>query len=169
VTDKPKLKQVEILPPLFPVDGTARRVLGKGVEWAPNLKEQKGYVRNETAPPPMRKVVPGNLDLTGQRFGRLVVLGLGATKNQKCGHPQAAAWVVRCDCGAFEHRTAKALRKPGDPDRHMCLHCTRLEYLKKKSLEKWKYENPHTSGLEQSQPGSEEAVARRHPGGSAKP
>ena len=134
MTDKPKLKQVEILPPLFPVDAVARRVLGKGVEWTPDLRKQQGYLRNEIAPPPMRKVILGNLDLTGQRFGRLVVLGLGAVKNQTTRSPQPASWVVRCDCGAFEGRTSKALRKPGDPNRHMCLHCGYLERLKRKTL-----------------------------------
>jgi hypothetical protein len=141
MTDGPKLKQVEILPPLFPVDSTARRVLGKGVEWAPDLRRQQYYLRSEIAPPPMRKVVPGNLDLTGQRFGRLVVLGLGAVKNQRLKSPPPASWVVRCDCGAFEGRTAKALRKPGNPDRHMCLHCGYVEMLKQKALKNWRPEN----------------------------
>jgi hypothetical protein len=135
-----KIKPVELLPPLFPVDAAARRVIGGGVHWAPDLRSQKGYVRSEIAPPPMRKVTPGQLDLSGQRFGRLVVLGLGAAKNTKAKYPAAAGWVVRCDCGAFEQRTAKALRKPGDPDRHMCLHCGRLKDLKRKTLEKWKHE-----------------------------
>lgn len=39
------------------------------------------------------------VDLTGQRFGRLVVLGLGYSKKRKDGHGRRIFWDCECDCG----------------------------------------------------------------------
>ena len=39
------------------------------------------------------------LDLTGQRFGRLVVLGLGYRKKRNDGRGSRAYWDCECDCG----------------------------------------------------------------------
>lgn len=38
------------------------------------------------------------IDLTGQRFGELVVLERGESRKSRCGHPRTM-WVCRCDCG----------------------------------------------------------------------
>ena len=38
------------------------------------------------------------LDLTGQRYGRLVVLGLAYTKQENCGNI-TKFWLCKCDCG----------------------------------------------------------------------
>lgn len=38
-------------------------------------------------------------DLTGQRFGRLVVLGFGYSEKRKDGHGSRVFWDCECDCG----------------------------------------------------------------------
>lgn len=39
------------------------------------------------------------IDLAGQRFGRLVVVGFGYSKRRKSGHGRRAFWDCECDCG----------------------------------------------------------------------
>ena len=107
---------------LAPLDAKSARVLGGGIHWTPKLVQPDNYVREEEGALPTRRPLPGSLDLTGQRFGKFFVKGLSATAKQ--GNTPAA-WVVRCDCGAYEHRKAKALRSmPSDK-----LHCSHCEYL----------------------------------------
>lgn len=125
-----------------PVNAQSARVLGRGVHWKPALELAPTYVRDEQGVPEIRKPVPGALDLTGHRFGRLVVKGLGAKKpvseykktrkksEGKMAGKVPAAWVVRCDCGAYEHRKSKALRSGAAV---MCSHCAYLEAIKRKT------------------------------------
>lgn len=70
---------------------------------------------------------PSDLDLTGNRFGRLVVTGASAEwKSNSMG----TAWVVRCDCGYFEIRRSKTIRKQEARTSKMCSHCDILEAIK---------------------------------------
>ena len=55
---------------------------------------QRGTVRDCGC---VRKVRPGMLDLTGQRFGRLVCVTLSDEKDAAGG----TQWVCRCDCGTL--------------------------------------------------------------------
>lgn len=59
----------------------------------------------------------GEEDLTGVKFGRLVVLG----KFIKRGGNRAR-WVVKCDCGRCEVRSRKAIKNGIDPV-DCCLPC----------------------------------------------
>lgn len=62
--------------------------------------------------------------LVGKRIGRLTVIGIREEpKRFTGGTKRKARWVVRCDCGRYEHRLAKALREPKLPDRAMCSEC----------------------------------------------
>lgn len=54
------------------------------------------------------RVAKGRLDLTGQRYGRLVVLGYSDTLGGRL-----ARWHVRCDCGTETVALAKTLRNGG--------------------------------------------------------
>lgn len=58
-------------------------------------------------------------DLTGQRVNRLTVVGMHVDPGGK----NAARWVVKCLCGWYETRTAKALRDPIYFKRAMCSDC----------------------------------------------
>lgn len=93
------------------VDAAARRVTSRGVDFVPHLRTDKTLWRSDIRPK-VRQPLRGQLDLTGQRFGRLVVIGLSARAKKNNNAP--AGWVVRCDCGWFEERTAKALRRGCD-------------------------------------------------------
>lgn len=113
---------------LAPLDAKTAKVLGGGVHWRPEVKAPPNYVREEegtlpTRPiPPETRLSPSFEDLTGRRFGSLVVKGLGLLS-------KPARWVVRCDCGAYEHRKTIALRSLS-PERLCCSHCDYLRELK---------------------------------------
>ncbi len=53
------------------------------------------------------------IDLTGQRFGRLVALDfeLRDVPDKKRSNKQRAYWRCQCDCGRISHVTATNLRK----------------------------------------------------------
>lgn len=110
-----------------PANQQAGKIIGKGGDvWKPEIKYPPGFVREEVGALPFRNPPPNTLNLMGQRFGSLVVLGLQA-EPRKGG--TKAAWVVRCDCGAYEHRKAKTLTK-GDPKRWHCSNCDYLSELR---------------------------------------
>lgn len=81
-------------------------------------------------PQTLREPVPGSPDYRGLKFGRLTVVGLLDRLSSgfpgKPGNPsrKPAKWLVRCVCGRFEHRQAKAFRAVhSEHDR--CEHCRR--------------------------------------------
>lgn len=99
---------------------------GGGVHWNPEVNVSPGKVRSH-APPPM-KPLPSNRtcpNLIGLKVGKLTVIGLAA-KNTSDG----AAWVVRCVCGYYETRKAKALRRADYAPQAMCDECKYLSDLK---------------------------------------
>lgn len=118
---------------LTPLDGKAARVLGGGVHWTPELARHNdpSFVREEEGALKARRGNHTNFDISGQRFGQLVVMGLGPKRpNSKCGKRKAAVWVVRCDCGAYEHRRVRSLRE-GTEDDLCCSHCFYLKQVKR--------------------------------------
>jgi hypothetical protein len=66
-------------------------------------------------------------NVMGTRFGRFTVMGYGGKSASK------GRYVVRCTCGAYEHRHMKTLRS--DPSRLMCSHCDYLEQMKLGNVE----------------------------------
>lgn len=107
-----------------PVDSAAARVLGRGVHWEPAKTLKDNYVR-AMAPLPMMQPPPDAPQVVGLRFGRLRVVGYGGTG------ANGAKWVVRCDCGAFEHRRLAALKRSTVERPGMCFHCDYLSEIKK--------------------------------------
>lgn len=83
------------------------------------------------APPPPLASKPnaGLPDLTGHRFGRLVVVRFhGATSKNN----PVPTWLVRCACGDYELRRTKTILNPGDPD-DCCLECRAVRILQKRA------------------------------------
>lgn len=128
------IKPIEYLPPLYPIDSTAARVVSqKGEKWAPSIKEDSTHYRSENGAPKLRPVNRGHFDLTGLVVGRLTVLGLSAEvkSGRQRSNGKGARWAVRCSCGAYEHRTAKALKAAqADEKRALCTHCNYTEQMK---------------------------------------
>lgn len=62
------------------------------------------------------------LDLRGYKYGRMTVIGLADEQNLK----KNSRWVVRCSCGRYEHRKARAIRNPENA-RDCCVQCYRLQ------------------------------------------
>ena len=104
----------------LPINKTAALVTGKGTHFDPVIKPSC-YATTDIRPR-LRPVPKNTLDLTGVRFGRFVVVGLPADLNDR--------WVVKCDCGNYEHRRAKAIRNlANNVDR--CNVCRKTHYILK--------------------------------------
>lgn len=107
-----------------PVDQTAGIVFSAGVKYHNPVAVKNPHW--ETCPP-IKKSLPGALHLGGVKFGRFTVIGLLARKNNSA----PAKWVVRCSCGDYETRSARAIRNPENfGDR--CCKCRRLAFEKKR-------------------------------------
>ena len=107
-----------------PVNKTAAIVTSKGFEYVSSklirIKESKNPIKLKKIPDSYFLSDSFN-DLTGRRRGRLTVLGLSAV---------GKGWVVRCDCGVYTIRKAKAiLNENNEQDR--CEECRHLAHLKR--------------------------------------
>lgn len=122
----------------LPIDRVAARVVRKAApddvwETTPSIEDTRAHSQNalEACSPPaaiQRDVIA---KLIGAKRGRLTVIGYAKDQNP---NPKASArWVVRCDCGAYEHRTRilRWLEFPGDD---MCRSCMDRRY---RTLGKW--------------------------------
>lgn len=102
-----------------PVDRKAAAMFLKGVQCkAPKIACDHW----ETCPPIrhprwVKDAVTGE-DLTGRRVGRFQVIGMYRLR--------AGRWVVRCDCGDFEIRTAKAIKNPANSG-DKCVVCRKID------------------------------------------
>lgn len=108
-----------------PVDRLSARVIAQGVHFEP----EKQVTANDSETPhrivtDLRHLLqqPWFEDLTGRRVGRFTVIGLAADFKGR--------WVVRCDCGTYSTRRAKAIRNP-ENGQDRCEHCRHLAYLKR--------------------------------------
>lgn len=109
-----------------PVDTTAAMMFSTGNK-APEQKVfSKQLLHTETCPPiltaeDVRRILNMD-DLTGKRIGRLQVVGMSRDVRKR--------WVVRCDCGAFEMRSARSIRNPENRgDR--CIKCRAVAGFKR--------------------------------------
>ena len=102
-----------------PVNKQAARALGGGVVYEPTFK---GDVRVFDNPLPLRPVLPGQPNLAGKKFGKFTCLGLARDYKKN--------WLVRCVCGKYELRTARAISNP-DNFEDSCVYCRKTDYLMK--------------------------------------
>jgi len=87
-----------------PADKLAAQVVGRGEHWEPQRPE--GWPSADyTGPPPLRRVPDWLSDLSGHRYRELAVIGLIKAVQQSGW----SLWLVRCRCGSWEDRTAKAI------------------------------------------------------------
>jgi len=104
-----------------PINKVAARVVGRGESYDCPKKIQN---IESDVPIPIRATLSGE-DLTGRRQGRLTAIGLA--------RDHKGLWVMRCDCGRYCLRRAKAVKNVENwGDR--CEHCRHLAYLQKAEL-----------------------------------
>ena len=113
-----------------PVDRVAARVMRNGVHWTPNKNVQTA---DQRVPHELRNplsIAPEHRRLIGHKFGRMTVLGMSFERAK-----DHALWSVRCGCGIYTLRSAKAIRNPNN-NWDCCEACRHLLYLKRKDI--WK-------------------------------
>ena len=104
--------------PLSPIDRqTAIVAFSPGERF--QVEPQAGLVTS-MQPLPLRDKIQANpnmVDLTGTQFERMTVIGLS--------RDYMGRWVVRCACGRYELRTAKAIRAGGKGEcgAGLCFEC----------------------------------------------
>jgi hypothetical protein len=98
---------------LMPINKTAALVTSKQSK---DNEFNAGYSDVDVwfAPKKMKKVTSNN-DLTGEKKGRLTILGRLDTKKVR--------WQVKCDCGKYASRTYKGWVGVKEMDCYMCQDC----------------------------------------------
>lgn len=104
----------------------------------PGLKGPKPSRWFFDGPPQMRPVpkhVPRVINLTGEVWGRLTVIGLLDKPRERCSGKSnnKGSWVVRCSCGTYETRSAKAIRLKNNPDEG-CTQCNYAWHLQRQAF-----------------------------------
>lgn len=117
----------------LPVDRLARRVTSPARPenlWQPAVSVPPGTAFSREALPTAAipsAAPPGLHSVVGRRRDRLVVVGYAAKQGSKS---KPAKWVVRCDCGNYEHRSS-ILRWLGTNALDMCIECRKRVYITK--------------------------------------
>lgn len=83
------------------INHEARMMFAKGIKQ--NIIHKVACDHWESCPP-IKKIPYNGLNLVGCKVGRLTVIGMARESKGR--------WVVRCACGDYEIRTAKAIRNP---------------------------------------------------------
>lgn len=122
-------EQLKLSP--IPVNRVAQRVVKKAAPedvWSPMPKRvDKGVNPGDilrTAPVP--KNSQGIAAVIGKRRDRMTVIGYAADQGSKA---KPARWVVRCDCGNFEHRRS-VLKWLSTKAPDMCRECRDRSFKK---------------------------------------
>ena len=122
---------------ITPIDRVAERVIREGDHFITDKKPTS--IVHQKTPLPIRKrlkdfCLKGGEDLTDRTVGRLTVIGLYnpfGKERSKTDKERGGRWVVRCTCGSFELRRAKAIKNPANSN-DCCYECRYLEKLKEK-------------------------------------
>lgn len=115
-----------------PLNSTTGRVVSKGEHYEPTIQlanhvHDKNFLAYKA--PPEDAIGSGGVDgLVGYKFGTLTVMGLSIEHHTK-GQP--AKWVVRCICGNFEIRRARAIRNPENVN-DRCQECHHVRRIKER-------------------------------------
>ena len=113
-----------------PADRVAGRVLGSGEHYDRIVRDPRHV--HLKSPPELRTTGLQLKDraLIGATVGRFTVIGI----LKEHGRKGRARWVVRCQCGDYEFRSAKAITNPENGgDR--CMDCRQVDYLRMHSQE----------------------------------
>lgn len=102
--------------PLDPANKQAAMIFAGGEHYAP--KGKIALLHKEVCPP-LIEIQKNWENLTGLVVGRLTAVG-----PTRASPGSELRWAVRCACGKYETRTAKALKNPNNfGDRcHVCRH-----------------------------------------------
>lgn len=104
-----------------PINKVAALVTSTGTSFVSKKKIQNVQ---SIGPISTKKFTGSSKNLSGTKFGRMTVIGMA--KDMKKGR-----WVVRCDCGIYAIRNAKAIENPrNNLDR--CEECSEQLYIKRK-------------------------------------
>lgn len=127
------MDRVKLLQNPLPIDRVAARVIRPAKPeqmWRPLLKpspnavESSDVLRIANIPRAALLNKPELENLPGKRRDRMVIVGYSANQ----GSPkQQAKWVVRCDCGNYEHRSG-IFRWLGTKAPDMCRECNMRSY-----------------------------------------
>ena len=119
-----KTSDLDAVAPLFPVNRTAGRVAAKGDQFnfVPARDQKTSHVPCPSRPPPADSSF---VDLTGQRIGKLTVIGYARDQGSK--QTSGSLFNVKCVCGLYEQRRRKALTCPEYSKRAACSECDRVQ------------------------------------------
>lgn len=120
-----------------PINSSAAKVMQKGFHFNLEFIKASNYseIPLETIPIPTAMLKERNfMDLSGTSYGRFIVIGLSSISLK--------LWVVKCSCGAYETRTAKAIKKQLNAN-ECCSKCQAEIKLKKN----YEYESNIRRGL----------------------
>ena len=120
-------KAIERIVTSEPVDSMAARVMQRGETWEPDIRDVATFIRSADPIPTRTFTGPRHQDLTGTRFGRLLVTGWFGTHNPK----KPSLWVCRCACGDYELRRSRAVTNLSNAA-DACKDCRHLEFLKRR-------------------------------------
>lgn len=110
-----------------PINRIAGQVLTKG-ESSPEIHYEESYYHSEAPTKTIKFTGKPKDNLKNKRFGNLVVIGFMGKNASGMG-----VWLVRCDCGYYEKRTGKYLKKSGRNNSACKECCSRKGYSDKYS------------------------------------
>ena len=120
-----------------PIDSSAASVISSGYKYKP---AKKVLTSDSDLPIKFRQPIrqetqnPGFHDLSGFKFGLFTVLGVHDRGHEKA--PKTGTnWVVRCICGRFSLRKAKAIKNTNN-NTDCCEICRHNSFLRNRSLYK---------------------------------
>lgn len=130
---------VQLLDTPLPVDRVARRVTKKAKPeylWQPQPKDAADKVFSKTVLPtrtPQWETMPPEMKtVIGRRRDRMTIIGYSAQQKESRNR-KGASWVVRCDCGNYEHRS-NILRWLSTQQPDLCIECRKRMFKLGKPL-----------------------------------
>lgn len=112
----------------IPINRVAARVIKRAKPedvWLPRVEAVEHIKHSTNALPtsPIHHQAPTEIrNVIGRRRGRFTVVGFGVQDGSRRSGNKNACWVVRCDCGNYEHRT-RVLRWLSTECDDMCIEC----------------------------------------------
>lgn len=116
-----------------PVDQTAARVTSSGEHYEPDVPKSNAY--DSDLPIAIAPCHPRADNLIGRRVGRLTVIGYHGPRLNGKGEVISHRWVMRCDCGMWTVRRARAIKNPKCAE-DCCDKCSYVRSVKYKYANK---------------------------------